>query len=94
MTTLAPWAQILVMVLCTLGASYVGSLLAVTRLEERHRALADDIAQEVKPRLQVLGQRTHTQQAGLLRLDGRVMVLEDRIGIKHRDNHPIEGLEG
>lgn len=84
MSALAPWAQILVMVICTLGASYVGSLLAVTRLEEKYKAMHDDIALEVKPRIQALGTRTHEQQNGLLKLDTRVTVLEYHTGLPQR----------
>lgn len=84
MQALAPWAQILVMVLCTVAASYVGSLLAVTRLEEKYKAMHDDLTTEVKPRIAELGKRTHSQQAGLLYLDGRMMVVEDRLAIRVR----------
>lgn len=96
MNNIAPWAQLLVMVLCSLTASYVGSLLAVARLQEKHDALKHDVSTEIKPRIQELGKRSHSQQAGLLRLDGRVMVIEDRLEMKRHygNDHAYEGDNG
>ena len=36
MNDIAPWAQLIVMVVCSLTASYVGSLLAVARGRLQH----------------------------------------------------------
>ena len=96
MNAIAPWAQLIVMVVCSLTASYVGSLLAVTRLQEKHDALKHDVSTEIKPRLQELGTRTYSQHAGLLRLDGRLMVVEDRLDVKRQygNEHAYDGSEG
>jgi len=79
MENLHDWVSTILTIVGACIAAYMGASRAIIRLEADVDHIKDDLANNVRPRIREIGNRTHDQQQAILKHDGRLMVLEDRI---------------